>query len=71
MACIDRKESLLLKLIKYMTAEFDEVHILFHFNIILNTTGRTLIKLLSVLLKSTVTEVLPIKPAPFTFVSLQ
>jgi len=31
---------------KYKTVVFEEVHILFHFNIILNTTGCPLLKLL-------------------------
>ena len=45
MACIGQNQSPLFKLIKYKIAIFYEIYILFHFNIILSTTGCPLLKL--------------------------
>ena len=39
MACIGRNWSPLFKLVKYKRVVFDEVYILFHFNIILKHNG--------------------------------
>jgi hypothetical protein len=39
MACIGRNQSPLFKLTKHKTVVFDELHILFHFNIILKHNG--------------------------------
>ena len=44
MACVGRKKSRLFKLLKYKIVVFDEVCILYHFNIILNSTGCPLLK---------------------------
>ena len=45
MACIGRNKSPLFKLIKYKVVVFDEVYILFHFNIILKHNGMSSTKI--------------------------
>ena len=45
MACIYRNWSPLFKLINHKIVVFDEVHILFHFNIILQHTGMSSTKI--------------------------
>ena len=45
MVCLGRNYSQIFKLTKYKIVVFDDVYILFHFNIILNTTGCPVLKL--------------------------
>ena len=45
MACIYRNQSPLFKLLNYKTVVFDEVYILFHFNIILKHNGMSSTKI--------------------------
>jgi hypothetical protein len=48
MACVGRNQSPLFKLIKYKIVVFDEIYILFHFNIILKHNGMSSTKIIDV-----------------------